>query len=266
MNDQPRRPYSPAGAAPGCRPGHRSGNNGVTCVATNAARRAIAITTSHAVVIFRRCVQATDSMPDLARRDVFSCCHRCSPPWRCSGGRSAAVPLVGARVRFSSWPSHANRRAGGLVTPWRSLSSTLLTTYVTSGARRPSGERPGRLLYAGRHRPRPTRRPPGQNGRGKPCGQPKFVYCLPAEYLPGRQLGQNAADADTDVLAFAGRRERGRLGAGLVHHPRTLACTCHILLLDRRVYEVIYEARNRPNWPRHSLESLAEIARKIELP
>jgi predicted trehalose synthase len=30
--------------------------------------------------------------------------------------------------------------------------------------------------------------------------------------------------------------------------PRTLACTCHILLLEKRVYELIYGARNRPNW------------------
>ena len=66
--------------------------------------------------------------------------------------------------------------------------------------------------------------------------------------MPGRQLRRNAVYTGTDALAFAGRRERARLGRGLIHHPRTLAYACHILLLDKAVYEVLYEARNRPNW------------------
>jgi predicted trehalose synthase len=40
---------------------------------------------------------------------------------------------------------------------------------------------------------------------------------------------------------------------------RTFACACHTLLLDKVVDEVLYEARNRPNWLVIPLESLAEI-------
>ncbi len=56
--------------------------------------------------------------------------------------QAPVVSLVGARVRFGSWPSDANWRAGGRVTPWRSSSTTLLTTYVTSGQDGRVGERP----------------------------------------------------------------------------------------------------------------------------
>ena len=40
---------------------------------------------------------------------------------------------------------------------------------------------------------------------------------------------------------------------------RTFACACHILLLDKVVYEVLYEASNRPNWLVIRLGSLAQI-------
>ena len=41
--------------------------------------------------------------------------------------------------------------------------------------------------------------------------------------------------------------------------PAASSVLLRALLLDKAVYEVIYEARNRPNWLSIPLESLAEI-------
>jgi maltokinase len=41
--------------------------------------------------------------------------------------------------------------------------------------------------------------------------------------------------------------------------PARNAVLLRALLLDKTVYEVIYEARNRPNWMIIPLESIAEL-------